>query len=134
MIDKKIKDSIKNAVMTAINCKTSDEFCNVLGIENNEDIKGWWKSFCNPIVDFFNFARKSTNCDINAFAYYMSNETIEALETAIMETNGEDFIIQLFNDNDIAAHSVMAAVNMGFMELNDLNIHKNELMGYDRIG
>ena len=134
MIDKKIKDSIKNAVMTAINCKTSDEFCNVLGIENNEDIKGWWKSFCNPIVDFFNFARKSTNCDINAFAYYMSNETIEALETAIMETNGEDFIIQLFNDNDIAAHSVMAAVNMGFMELNDLNIYKNELMGYDRIG
>lgn len=134
MIDKKIKDSIKNAVMTAINCKTSDEFCNVLGIENNEDIKGWWKSFCNPIVDFFNFARKSTNCDINAFAYYMSNETIEALETAIMETNGEDFIIQLFNDNDIAAHSVMAAVNMGFMELNDLNIYKNELMGYDLIG
>ena len=130
----KFKDSIKNAVMTAINCKTSDEFCNVLGIENNEDIKGWWKSFCNPIVDFFNFARKSTNCDINAFAYYMSNETIEALETAIMETNGEDFIIQLFNDNDIAAHSVMAAVNMGFMELNDLNIYKNELMGYDRIG
>lgn len=134
MIDKKIKDSIKNAVMTAINCKTSDEFCNVLGIENNEEIKGWWKSFCNPIVEFFNFARKSTNCDINAFAYYMSNETIEALETAIMETNGEDFIIQLFNDNDIAAHSVMAAVNMGFMELNDLNIYKNELMGYDRIG
>ena len=130
----KFKDSIKNAVMTAINCKTSDEFCNVLGIENNEDIKGWWKSFCNPIVDFFNFARKSTNCDINAFAYYMSNETIEALETAIMETNGEDFIIQLFNDNDIAAHSAMAAVNMGFMELNDLNIYKNELMGYDRIG
>lgn len=134
MIDKKIKDSIKNAVMTAINCKTSDEFCNVLGIENNEEIKGWWKSFCNPIVEFFNFARKSTNCDINAFAYYMSNDTIEALETAIMETNGEDFIIQLFNDNDIAAHSVMAAVNMGFMELNDLNIYKNELMGYDRIG
>ena len=134
MVEKKIKDSIKNAVMTAINCKTSDEFCNVLGIENNEDIKGWWKSFCNPIVDFFNFARKSTNCDINAFAYYMSNETIEALETAIMYTNGEDFIIQLFNDNDIAAHSVMAAVNMGFMELNDLNIYKNELMGYDRIG
>lgn len=133
-METKLKDSIKNAVMTAINCKTSDEFCNVLGIENNEDIKGWWKSFCNPIVDFFNFARKSTNCDINAFAYYMSNETIEALETAIMYTNGEDFIIQLFNDNDIAAHSVMAAVNMGFMELNDLNIYKNELMGYDRIG
>ena len=59
----------------------------------------------------------------------MSDETVEALETAIMETNGEDFIIQLYSDNDLAAHTIMVAVNMRFMELNDLNIYKNELMG-----
>lgn len=125
----KFKDSIKNAVMTAINCKTSDEFCNVLGIENNEEIKGWWKSFCNPIVEFFNFARKNTNCDINVFSEFISNQTVECLVSAIMETNGEDFIIQLFNDNDIAAHSVMAAINMRFLSNYDLLRFKNELMG-----
>lgn len=134
-MQEKIKCALKNTIITAINCNDSDNFCSVIGVSNTDEIREWWGHFCNPLIEFFNFACKSTNCNIYAFADYMSNETVEALETAIMETNGEDFIIQLYSDNDLAAHTIMVAVNMRFMKLNDLNIYKNELMGItDRIG